>query len=339
MGSGCVCVHGPGGEGGPPTGGPGGSGSGSGETPVTMPTGETPVTILPTGETPITMPTVATTEAPGGNGTGGGGGGSTDCKCGLAVRNQRIVGGVETEVNEYPWQVGVVTKGRTFVWCGATVISDRWILTAAHCTDGKTASQIQVLLGEHNYNTASETTSLRMDISQIKEHGSYNDRTTDYDFSLLKTTSTLDFAAYPNIRPACLPLAGSSETYTDWMATVTGWGTLASDGDTSNKLREVDVKVISNSACKSAYGSSITSRMLCASAAGGKGGKDACQGDSGGPLISSQTPGENYELIGVVSWGAGCADKDFPGVYARVTKELSWITTTTASGWNTCPRS
>ena len=71
MGSGCVCVHGPGGEGGPPTGGPGGSGSGSGETPVTMPTGETPVTILPTGETPITMPTVATTEAPGGNGTGG----------------------------------------------------------------------------------------------------------------------------------------------------------------------------------------------------------------------------------------------------------------------------
>ena len=82
----------------------------------------------------------------------------------------------------------------------------------------------QVLLGEHNYNTASETTSLRMDIAQIKNHGSYNDRTTDYDFSLLKTTSAMDFSAYPNIRPACLPQAGSSETYTNWVATVTGEG-------------------------------------------------------------------------------------------------------------------
>jgi len=292
------------------------------------------------------MPTVATTLAPGSNGTGGGGGGvgSSDCKCGLAVRNQRIVGGVETEVNEYPWQVGVVSKGRTFVWCGATVISDRWILTAAHCTDGKSASQIQVLLGEHNYNTASETTSLRMDIVQIKDHESYNDQTTDYDFSLLKTTSALDFSAYPNIRPACLPQAGSSETYKDWVATVTGWGTLSSDGSTSNKLREVNVKVVSNNACKSSYGSSITSRMLCAEAAGGNGGKDACQGDSGGPLVSKAagsngvTAGQNYELIGVVSWGAGCADKDFPGVYARVTNQLSWITTTAASDWQTCPR-
>ena len=81
-----------------------------------------------------------------------------------------------------------------------------------------------MLLGEHNYNTASETTSLRMDIAQIKNHGSYNDRTTDYDFSLLKTTSAMDFSAYPNIRPACLPQAGSSETYTNWVATVTGEG-------------------------------------------------------------------------------------------------------------------
>ena len=87
-------------------------------------------------------------------------------------------------------------------------------------------------------------------------------------------------------------------------------------------LREVDVEVISNSQCKNAYGSSISARMLCAITAGGKGGKDACQGDSGGPLVSSGTgdgvtAGQNYDLVGVVSWGAGCADKDYPGVYAR----------------------
>ena len=88
-------------------------------------------------------------------------------------------------------------------------------------------------------------------------------------------------------------------------------------------LREVNVEVISNSQCKKAYGASrITENMLCANAAGGQGGKGTCQGDSGGPLVSSGTgdgvsPGQNYDLVGVVSWGFGCADKDYPGVYAR----------------------
>lgn len=274
-----------------------------------------------------------------------GGGGGGDCKCGLARRSKKIVGGTETEINEYPWQVGVVSNCSSLVWCGATIISDRWILTAAHCTTGKTAKQLQVLLGDHNYSTDSDTTSLRMDISQIKQHSSYNKRTIDYDFSLIKTTTPVDFSGHPHIRPACLPTSGSAETYTGWMATVTGWGTLASGGSTTDKLREVDVKVVSNSACKSAYGTSITGRMLCAKAPGGKGGKDACQGDSGGPLVSKAagsdgvTAGQNYELIGVVSWGRGCALEDYPGVYARVTDQLSWISTTTSFDWKTCPRS
>ena len=83
------------------------------------------------------------------------------------------------------------------------------------------------------------------------------------------------------------------------------------------------MEVISNSQCKKAYGASrITENMLCANATGGQGGKGTCQGDSGGPLVSSGTgdgvsPGQNYDLVGVVSWGFGCADKDYPGVYAR----------------------
>ena len=97
--------------------------------------------------------------------------------------------------------------------------------------------------------------------------------------------------------------------------------------------------------------------MLCANVRGG--GKDACQGDSGivstdivknktsclsgGPLITSGvhdgvTPGQNYELIGVVSWGIGCASPNYPGVYARVSKQLGWISSITGSTWNTCPR-
>jgi len=274
---------------------------------------------------------------------GPGGETESDCKCGLAKRNTRIVGGTKTEVNEYPWQVGIVSKGSSSVWCGASLISNRWILTAAHCTKGESASGIQALLGEHDYSTTSETTMVRMAISKIINHPDYQHSTTNDDFSLLKMKKTIDFSKYAHIRPICIP-TDASKDYTDFTATVSGWGTLSSGGSTSNQLREVDVKVLSNAKCKNNYNypsSWITSQMLCANVNGG--GKDACQGDSGGPLVSSGsgdgvTAGQNYELIGVVSWGSGCADANYPGVYARVTKQLAWLAATTTSGWSTCPR-
>jgi len=268
--------------------------------------------------------------------------GSSDCTCGLAQRNTKIVGGQETEVSEWPWQVGMVWSGSSSVFCGATVISDEWILTAAHCTDGTGASEIQVLLGEHDYWNNGETNMVRMDIAEIVNHEDYNSNTVDNDFALLKMANKIDWAANPNIRPACLPSAGSGD-YDQWMSTVTGWGTTSSGGSVSNVLLEVDVKVISNSECNNAYGG-ITNNMLCAADASGNGGSDACQGDSGGPLVAcgpdgncGTTAGMNYDLIGVVSFGIGCAQADFPGVYARVTAARAWIDTN-AVGLNTCPR-
>merc|ERR1712106_643899 len=126
--------------------------------------------------------------------------------------------------------------------------------------------------------------------------------------------------------------------YNDYWATVTGWGTLASGGSTSSKLREVNVKVMNNTECKgSSYPASwITSQMMCANVDGG--GKDACQGDSGGPLVVTGNGSDTYTLVGMVSWGSGCAQERYPGVYSRVTKQLQWIQQTTAKGWNTCPR-
>jgi len=222
------------------------------------------------------------------------------------------------------------------------VISDEWILTAAHCTDGTGANEIQVLMGEHDYWDSSETNMVRMDIAEIVNHEDYNSNTVDNDFALLKMANKIDWAANPNIRPACLPSAGSGD-YDQWMSTVTGWGTTSSGGSVSNVLLEVDVKVISNSECNNAYGG-ITNNMLCAADASGNGGSDACQGDSGGPLVScgadgncGTTPGQNYELIGVVSFGIGCAQADFPGVYARTTAALDWIYTN-AMPFETCSR-
>ena len=256
--------------------------------------------------------------------------------------------GEETDVNEYPWQVGMTVKGQSSVFCGGSLISNRWIMTAAHCTVHKgeplDAKIMEALLGEHDTKSRDETTAVRMGISLIRTHPNYNQGTKwNNDVALLKLESSIDFAAHPHIRPICLPVDDSNDFH-DLRATVSGWGTTEEGASaTTNKLRDVEVKVLTNSACVDEYkyaSSKITDLMLCAiSDAGG----DSCQGDSGGPLVSAGTgdgftPGQNFELLGVVSWGKGCARSNYPGVYARVSKQLGWIAETTAEGWSTCPR-
>lgn len=123
------------------------------------------------------------------------------------------------------------------------------------------------------------------------------------------------------------------ETFVGYKATASGWGTLKEDGKPSCILQEVEVPVISNDRCVSEtnYTSKmITPNMLCAGYPG-KGERDSCQGDSGGPLVIER-PDKRLSLIGVVSWGNGCARKDFPGVYTRVTRFMTWIKANTADG-------
>ena len=118
---------------------------------------------------------------------------SRKCKCGVVQRRSRIVGGEETEVSEYPWQAGLVDKGSSKVWCGGSLLNSKWVLTAAHCTDGynikpkdiqvrgqggrdndSVMTTTQVLLGEHDYNTAEETDMQRMNVKKIMNHPHYN---------------------------------------------------------------------------------------------------------------------------------------------------------------------
>ncbi|KAF7395062.1 hypothetical protein HZH66_008236 [Vespula vulgaris] len=122
-----------------------------------------------------------------------------------------------------------------------------------------------------------------------------------------------------NMRP--ISLAKTTDQYTTGSkAVVTGWGVLRKNGVLSDKLREVRVPVLSNRNCSYLYmGREITSRMLCAGYLN-VGGRDACQGDSGGPLV------QHGKLIGLVSWGYGCAEPAYPGVYTRVAALRSWIT-------------
>jgi len=264
-----------------------------------------------------TSPSVTTTAPPP----------SGRCVCGKANRATRIVGGVTTEVNEYPWQVALVGQGSSQVFCGGSLINDRWVLTAAHCTASGVS---QVLLGNH-LQSQTDSNEKRINVRRVVDHPNYNSRTLNNDFSLLELSEAVDLESVaPAIRPVCLPSASNPSQYENVPSIVSGWGTTSSGGSQPNALREVTVKTMTNSACNGKYGSgTITSAMICAA----NPNKDSCQGDSGGPLV--RNVGGYFNLIGVVSWGYGCADSRYPGVYARVTNQIDWITRTSSSG-NTC---
>merc|ERR1712180_396722 len=266
------------------------------------------------GSTEATVATTAPTTAPAGT-----------CQCGIkgGTQTDRIVGGQEAEQHEYPWQVGLVSRNGKTPWCGGTLISDRHIMTAAHCTAGKTPASIQILLGEHRTNDDVFT---RVDASKINDDPNYS--MPNNDFSILTLTNPVTFTS--SIRPACLP-ATTDKTYAEELATVTGWGTLSSGGNQPTVLMEVDVTVTTNEYCNMVYGSAINDLHICAMDPG----KDACQGDSGGPLVVKEN--DRWTLIGVVSFGYGCAQPDIPGVYARITQRMDWIKENTAGTYtSTC---
>ncbi|XP_066984559.1 clotting factor G beta subunit-like [Macrobrachium rosenbergii] len=243
------------------------------------------------------------------------------CRCGRRNPIIRIVGGQTTTVNEYPWQVGLTTPTGTKPYCGGSIVSNQWIVTAAHCVTGSIASSVNVVVGEQNWATTSETTvTQRILASQIVVHPSYSSSTMDNDIALIKLATPITFQPDNKIAPVCLPDAGN--LYENVNAVVTGWGTTTSGGIQPNELQEVTVPTLTNTQCRLSYGTaSITANMICAGPLAG--GKDSCQGDSGGPLVAPGSATQTFNvLIGIVSWGNGCALPNYPGVYTRVTNYL-----------------
>jgi len=243
------------------------------------------------------------------------------------VNRLRIVGGQPASKNEYPWQVALVRTGRSSPFCGGTLISSNTVLTAAHCKTS--TSSFSVVVGEHDV-TRSDGEQ-KISPSQWINHPNYNSNGNDNDFAIVRLSRDVTFSN--TVMPACLP--DSTKNYDNVVATVTGWGTLSSGGSQPSVLYEVDVNTKSNAQCTSsstAYSApDITSNMICAS----NPGKDSCQGDSGGPLVTKEN-NRYYSLIGVVSWGYGCAQSNAPGVYSRVTQQMGWITENTKG--STCPK-
>ena len=243
----------------------------------------------------------------------------------LAQTDPRIVGGQEADPGEWPWQVALVQSGASpgnGQFCGGSLINSDWVVTAAHCVYTSDINDLDVVAGIHDLVTP-DTGFRRVALAEIIVHPGWDNGTKDNDIALLRLAEPIAARAGGGgelpIQYAVLPAASIGDL-TGVTTTVTGWGNRDPNGtDFPARLHEVEVQVIANADCDDAYGN-LTDNMLCAGVSGG--GKDSCQGDSGGPLVYNQG---DWKLVGIVSFGIGCAEADFPGVYARVSRYLGWI--------------
>ena len=226
----------------------------------------------------------------------------------------QIVGGTVTTPNSRPYQVALLMNGRQ--GCGGTLIAPQWVLTAAHCLDSASTSSLTVRVGAHRM-SANDGTTIR--VSQIINHEYWRGSqgiTSGYDIAVLRLASP----APSSIRPAKLP----SQALANQIAavgqslTVSGWGLTQPGSRTpSDVLREVNLPVMSNSACSSQLGANVGNGVICGD---GPSGRSACNGDSGGPYAASYNG--NFYSIGTVSWGRGCVGAT---AFTRTTAYLDWI--------------
>lgn len=250
-----------------------------------------------------------------------------DCSCGSQPALQkasRIVGGSNAALGKFPWQVSLRENNEHF--CGAAVISDKWLVSAAHCfNDFQDPAVWSAILGTTTM-SGTDSSSVTVMISQIIKHPLYNLDTADYDVAVLELDSRLVFNKY--IQPICLP----SPTYVfpaGKSCVISGWGYISEDNPIKPEdLQHATVILLEQTLCSELYSHVITDQMLCAGYLDGK--VDSCQGDSGGPL-ACEAPSGKFFLAGIVSWGVGCAEARRPGVYTRVTRVRNWILDTIAS--------
>ncbi|XP_046832412.1 uncharacterized protein LOC124430208 [Vespa crabro] len=243
-------------------------------------------------------------------------------ECGITNKENRIVGGRPTIPNRYPWIARLVYDGRFH--CGASLINNDYVITAAHCVRNLKRSKIRVVLGDYDQYVNTDGVAIMRAVSSVIRHRNFDINSYNHDVALLKLRKPVKFSK--TVRPVCLPQAESDPAGKE--GTVIGWGRTSEGGMLPGKVHEVQVPVWSLTQCrKMKYRANrITNNMICA----GKGTQDSCQGDSGGPLLVHE--GDRLEIAGIVSWGVGCGRPGYPGVYTRVTRYLKWINTNIKEG-------
>lgn len=253
--------------------------------------------------------------------------------------SQRIVGGNTAASGKYPWMAAIVDADRSNIYsghrCGAALIDSEWVVTAAHCVKdewtGRTisADDIDVVLGVSDLKN---DTGERVGVRKIIAHPDYDAWTMDSDIALIQLEHEV---SYTPIEPV-----SDDNSLDGYNAAVIGWGVTEPDGwQLSSTLQEVSLPIVSNEECNEAYDQNqefldwwgwwfgyqqddqISDNMLCAGDA--EGSKDSCTGDSGGPLVIQENG--TWKLAGIVSWGEGCAEPEYYGVYTRVSQFADFI--------------
>ncbi|PBC25530.1 Plasma kallikrein [Apis cerana cerana] len=249
---------------------------------------------------------------------------STNCNCGWK-NPSRIVGGINTGINEFPMMAGIKRTYETGMICGATIISKRYVLTAAHCVTDENSTELAIVVGEHDWSSRTETKATVLhSINKVIIHPNYDVIEKDdwqiNDIALLKTEKDIKFD--DKVGPACLPFQHFLDSFAGSDVTVLGWGHTSFKGKLSRILQKATLSMLTQVECHKYYGNIMVNAM-CAYAKG----KDACQMDSGGPVLWQNPRTKRLVNVGITSWGAECGK--YPAGNTKVGSYIDWIVSQT----------
>ncbi|XP_064478216.1 phenoloxidase-activating factor 2-like isoform X2 [Ornithodoros turicata] len=233
-----------------------------------------------------------------------------------------------SQAGEWPWHVAILEKQNDIYVCGAALVDEYWVLTAAHCVDDYSDPRpLKLRLGEHDVQTQTEPFPYEeRDVSHVVLHPAFDNTSLTHDIALVQVATPAK--RRPNINTVCMPERGLTKLMLEDKAArcfITGWGKQREGGGHATVLKEIRVPLWKNKDCEFAlrrhFGAQfkLSDSSLCA----GEAGRDACDGDGGGPLVCERNT--IWYQVGVVSFGVGCGRRDMPGVYSRVEDYRDWI--------------
>ncbi|MBF25097.1 MAG: hypothetical protein CMP49_01070 [Flavobacteriales bacterium] len=239
-----------------------------------------------------------------------------------------IVGGEDCDISEYPWQAAIYADGYL---CGASVIHQYWVITAAHCVEEGNqvidAENITVGVGSSSsYAGLFGSGGEEYEVEEVISHNGFNWSMSN-DIALLRLKQPIIFD--DNVQPIsiiCSDQVSAGAQDIGVTTTITGWGD--TEGTTnSTSLQYIEVPIVAINDPDVDYNGINSNTMFLAGAVDG--GMDSCQGDSGGPVVVRNIENTHWLLIGITSWGQGCAEPGYPGVYTKVSNYINWINNNT----------